>query len=168
MSELIFVTGGARSGKSRFALARATEIGGEAVTFIATAQALDAEMRERIATHRLERNPHWQTLEEPVNLSAALGQASHEVVVLDCLSLWVANLMLSGLAEAAILEEAAQVSSSQRKRLIVVSNEVGFGIVPDNALARTYRDVLGRVNQTFAVTASEAHLLVSGLPLRLK
>ncbi len=168
MSELIFVTGGARSGKSRFALARATEIGGEDVTFIATAQALDAEMRERIATHRFERNPRWQTVEEPVNLSAALEGAIHEVVVLDCLSLWVSNLMLAGLKEAAILEEATQVFSSQGKRLIVVSNEVGFGIVPDNALARTYRDVLGRVNQTFAAVASEAHLLVSGLPLRLK
>jgi adenosylcobinamide kinase / adenosylcobinamide-phosphate guanylyltransferase len=166
---LIFVTGGARSGKSRFALARAQERGGDEVSFVATAQALDEEMRDRIAQHRLERNPHWETLEEPLELNRVVSSALNEVVVVDCLSLWVSNLMMDDLEERVILERAeAVIASAFEKTLIVVTNEVGFGIVPDNALARAYRDVLGRVNQIFAAASSEVHLMVSGVSLRLK
>lgn len=169
-SRLIYVTGGARSGKSRFAEARATELGGERVTYLATAQAFDAEMTERIGRHRDDRPAAWATLEEPLDVAGALA-AANGVVLLDCLSLWVSNLLLRGDSEAQMLEAAGQVLSAQARRdapLIVVSNEVGLGIVPDNALARQYRDALGRVNQAFAAESTEAWLLVSGLPLRLK
>jgi adenosylcobinamide kinase / adenosylcobinamide-phosphate guanylyltransferase len=169
VSELVFVTGGARSGKSAFALTRAQECGGDQVSFVATAQVLDDEMRDRIARHRQERNSKWQTLEEPLELARGVSGAAHETVIVDCLSLWVSNLMMHGLEESVILERAEDVLSDVgKKTLIVVTNEVGFGIVPDNALARAYRDALGRVNQRFAAASSEAHLMVSGLSWRLK
>lgn len=201
-NRLVFVTGGARSGKSRFALTRAEADGGDAVTFIATAEALDAEMTDRIGHHRAERNPVWRTLEAPRDLHGALNTAlavpACRAVVVDCLSLWVSNLMLDGLPEADIVAraacfdpvrlgpEAAQDAVSRSdgaqpdragtigartigaRTIIVVTNEVGLGIVPDNALARSYRDVLGRVNQTVAAMSDEAYLLVAGLPLRVK
>ena len=168
---MIFVTGGARSGKSTFALQKASSLAGDAVSFIATAEALDTEMSERIERHKLERNPNWQTLEEALEIELALERATHNLVVLDCVALWVSNMLLVGISEAAMLERAgAFITSATRleKTVIVVSNEVGLGIVPDNALARDYRDALGRVNQTFAAASSEAYLLVSGLELRLK
>jgi adenosylcobinamide kinase / adenosylcobinamide-phosphate guanylyltransferase len=168
VAELVFVTGGARSGKSRFALERAQDRGGDAVSFLATAQALDTEMTERIQAHKKERNPRWETLEEPLNLNPALERATHETVVVDCLSLWISNLMLSGLEETAMLERAETVISRGCSTLIVVSNEVGSGIVPDNALARAYRDALGRVNARFGSASSEAYLMVAGLALPLK
>jgi adenosylcobinamide kinase / adenosylcobinamide-phosphate guanylyltransferase len=164
---LIFVTGGARSGKSSFAFARAAQLGGDAVSFIATAEALDHEMHTRISQHRLERNPAWQTLEQPSEIDLELCQ--HDVIVLDCVSLWVSNQLLRGDTEAQMLERTeALIAKLESKTLIVVTNEVGFGIVPDNALARAYRDALGRVNQYLARAASEAHLLVSGIPVVLK
>jgi len=169
-ARLIYVTGGARSGKSRFAEARAAELGGERVTYLATAQAFDTEMEERIGRHRADRPAAWATVEEPLDVSGALASVEG-VALLDCLSLWVSNLLLRGDSEAQMLEAAAQVLSVQTRRtapLIVVSNEVGLGIVPDNALARQYRDALGRVNQAFAAESDEAWLLVSGLPLKLK
>lgn len=177
------MTGGARSGKSRFALERAEIAGGDAVTFIATAEGLDQEMELRIGRHREERNPAWRTIEAPRSLAAALAEnaphreerpgavprgAATRVLIVDCLSLWVSNLMLDGIAEADIVAEARKLTPPASGLLIVVTNEVGLGIVPDNALARAYRDVLGRVNQTVASAATEAYLLVSGLPLRLK
>ena len=168
---MIFVTGGARSGKSAFALQKASSLAGDAVSFIATAEALDDEMSERIERHRLERNLSWQTLEEPMELESALERATHKLVVLDCVALWVSNLLLAGVSETAMLERtAAFITAAARleKTVIVVSNEVGLGIVPDNALSRRYRDALGRVNQRFAAASSEAYLLVSGLELRLK
>lgn len=168
---MIFVTGGARSGKSAFALRTASGLAGDAVTFIATAEALDAEMTVRIERHKLERNPNWQTLEEHLNIESALERAMHKMIVLDCVALWISNLLLAGISEGAMLERtAAFIAAAARleKTLIVVSNEVGLGIVPDNALSRSYRDALGRVNQVFAASSSEAYLLVSGLALRLK
>lgn len=167
---LIYVTGGARSGKSRFAETRAAELGGEHVTYLATAQAFDTEMTDRIGRHRADRPAAWATVEEPLDVAGKLA-AVNGVVLLDCLSLWISNLLLRGDSEAAMLSVAAQVLSVQARRaapLIVVSNEVGLGIVPDNALSRHYRDALGRVNQAFAARSDEAWLLVSGLPLRLK
>ena len=167
---LIYVTGGARSGKSRFAEARAAALGGAQVTYLATAQAFDAEMAERIGRHRLERPLGWRTLEEPLEVPAALGGV-RGVLLLDCLSLWVSNLMLRGDDDEAILAAAGALLQTQAGRggpLIAVSNEVGSGIVPDNALARRYRDTLGRVNQAVAAASDEAWLLASGLPLRLK
>ncbi len=168
---MIFVTGGARSGKSAFALRKASSINGDAVSFIATAEALDSEMTERIERHKLERNPNWQTLEESLDIESVLERATHKLIVLDCVALWVSNMLLAGISEPAMLERtAAFISAATRlqKTVIVVSNEVGLGIVPDNALSRRYRDALGRVNQSFAAASSEAYLLVSGLELRLK
>ena len=171
----IYVTGGARSGKSRLAERRAGELGGGQVTYLATAQAFDAEMESRIRRHRADRPESWPTLEEPLNVPAAL-EGLQGAVLLDCLSLWVSNLMLRGDSNAAILQAAHDLIRVQRERggplsvhpLIVVSNEVGLGIVPDNALARRYRDTLGWVNQAVAEASNEAWLAVSGLPVRLK
>ncbi len=168
---LIFITGGARSGKSRFALERAHALGGRDVTVVATAEALDDEMRERIARHRAERPEGWCTLEVSRQVESALESCRSAVVVLDCLSLWVSNLMLDGLSEAAMLERVDALLRVQHARagvLIVVSNEVGSGIVPETPLGRRYRDALGRANQTVARASSQAFLLVAGLPVQLK
>jgi adenosylcobinamide kinase / adenosylcobinamide-phosphate guanylyltransferase len=170
LARLIYVTGGARSGKSSFAERRATELGGNQVTYLATAQAFDAEMTDRIGRHRAERPAGWHTLEEPLELCSAV-QKVQGVLLLDCLSLWVSNLVLRGDSDEQILQAAGDLIKSQELRggpLIAVSNEVGLGIVPDNALARRYRDTLGWVNQRFAAASDEAWMLVSGLPLRLK
>jgi adenosylcobinamide kinase / adenosylcobinamide-phosphate guanylyltransferase len=167
---IIFVTGGARSGKSTFALnlARATN---EAVTFIATAQAFDDEMTERITKHQLERPKEWTTIEASIDVHTALENTQTRVVILDCLSLLVSNLMLENYSETQILERiqnALEIAKTRDLKLIVVSNEVGSGVVPEYPLGRLFRDVLGRANQTVAATSSEAYLLVAGLSLRLK
>jgi adenosylcobinamide kinase / adenosylcobinamide-phosphate guanylyltransferase len=167
---IIFVTGGARSGKSTFALnlARATQ---EPVTFIATAQAFDIEMTERIARHQLERPQGWTTIEAPTNVQNALEQVKTRVVILDCLSLLVSNLMLENFTEAKILErihDILEIATARDLKLIFVTNEVGSGIVPDYPLGRVFRDVLGRANQMVAAASSEAYLLVAGLALKLK
>ena len=164
---IVYVTGGARSGKSSFA-ERLAANSGEHVTYLATAQAFDDEMRERIERHRIDRPAHWPTLEEPLKVPQALAELQG-VILLDCLSLWVSNLVLAGLEDAAILEQVdLLLEAASSRTLIIVSNEVGSGIVPDNALARRYRDLLGWANQKAAAAASEAYLLISGLPLRLK
>ncbi len=167
MNKLIFVTGGARSGKSTFALERAEALGGDRVSFVATAEALDDEMQTRIDHHRLERNPAWQTLEQPLELD--LTVCRHDVIVLDCVSLWVSNQLLGGLEETQILKHTEHlIAGLGSKTLIVVSNEVGLGIVPDNPLSRAFRDTLGRVNQRLARAASEAFQIVCGLEIKLK
>lgn len=173
-NELVFITGGARSGKSAFALEKARAFD-QPVSFIATAQALDAEMGERIARHQRERPADWVTLEEPRDVPEALEGAS-SAVVLDCLSMLVSNLMLGDaehgpLEEAAILERVGAILEVQKSRmypLIVVSNEVGSGVVPEYPLGRAYRDALGRANTMVARASTQAFLIVSGLPLKLK
>ena len=172
---IIFVTGGARSGKSTFALEQAKATN-EPVTFIATAQAFDEEMTERIARHQLERrsveNPNeWTTIEAPTDVKTALEKTKTRVVILDCLSLLVSNLMLEDKTEAEILERiraTLETAKTRDLKMIVVSNEVGSGIVPEYPLGRAFRDVLGRCNQMVAAASSEAYLLVAGLALRLK
>lgn len=176
-SKLILVLGGARAGKSTFALQLAQEksVAGR-VCFIATAQGLDAEMAERIAHHREERPTNWKTIEEPFQLDEALLQAGDaNVVVIDCLTLFVSNWLLRSDNERqcepvleTIVERVLETVKSETRTVICVSNEVGLGIVPDTALGRTFRDLLGRVNQQFAQAADEVYLLVAGLPLRLK
>lgn len=171
-ARLILVTGGARSGKSAFAQEEARRLGGDGVSFIATAQALDEEMRLRIAAHRFERPREWETLEEPLAVPAALRQARYEVVLLDCLTLWVSNLLLHGVADLEALRPHVEALLDERqktgKRLVVVTNEVGMGIVPEGALARRYRDLLGWANARLAREASAVYLMVSGLPLKLR
>ncbi|QCB53355.1 bifunctional adenosylcobinamide kinase/adenosylcobinamide-phosphate guanylyltransferase [Sphingopyxis sp. PAMC25046] len=165
----LFVIGGARSGKSRYAQARAEAAGGEPV-FIATAEAFDDEMRERIARHRADRDARWSTVEAPRDLPAAIDALSGNgaVVLVDCLTLWVSNLLL---ANADITRAAKQLCDAIARHdgtLILVANEVGLGIVPDNALARRFRDAAGQLNQSVAMTAQEVVLLTAGLPLTLK
>jgi adenosylcobinamide kinase / adenosylcobinamide-phosphate guanylyltransferase len=168
-SRLLYVTGGARSGKSRFAEGLAKRAGGH-TTYLATAQAFDDEMKDRIGRHRADRPAEWKTVEVPLEVGSVLAALSG-TVLLDCLSLWVSNLMLRGDSDKAIVQATEQLIAAQQSRggvLIAVSNEVGLGIVPDNALARRYRDTLGWVNQRVAAASNEAWMLVSGLPLRLK
>lgn len=170
--KLILVLGGARAGKSTFALRVAKEhAGAGSVTFIATAQALDDEMAQRIARHREERPAHWSTIEEPFQLDDALIKSSNsDVAIVDCLTLFVSNWLLRD--DAPKLQETVEsflaTVRSQTQTVICVSNEVGLGLVPETPLGRTFRDLLGRVNQQFAEAADEVYLLVAGLPLRLK
>lgn len=164
MGFMIF-TGGARSGKSALGLEAATA-SGRPVVFIATAEALDDEMVRRIGLHQAERPVSWSTIEEPIDLGRALDLAGDDAcVVLDCLSLWASNLLFAGVSEGEIEARAAVVAdrlAGRRGPGVVVTNEVGSGIVPDNALARTYRDVLGRMNSVFAARADQAFLAVMG------
>lgn len=168
---LTLLLGAARSGKSALALAMAgAQLG--PVNFIATAEALDEEMVERIAAHRDERPAHWATIEEPVEVAQALAaMPDSETAVLDCLTLWVSNLMSAGWAESAVIDAAADLASlaaARPGRLITVSNEVGWGIVPADPVTRRYRDLLGGVNKAFAARADEALLVVAGLVLPLQ
>lgn len=169
-SRIVFVTGGARSGKSAFAERYAAR-SGQLVTYLATAQAFDEEMKDRISRHRSDRPADWPTCEEPLDVPAALNAAVTPTVLLDCLSLWASNLMFAGHSDDGILAQTTLLLDAARARpgiTILVTNEVGFGIVPDNALARRYRDVLGWVNQRCAAASDEAYLVVSGLTLTLK
>jgi adenosyl cobinamide kinase/adenosyl cobinamide phosphate guanylyltransferase len=167
---LTLLLGGARSGKSALALRLAHEAGAP-VTFVATAEAGDEEMAARIATHRAERPRGWVTVEEPVHLQAALSSVPDDAtVVVDCLTLWVANLTGTGMGDSDVVERAAAVAALAAARpapVVVISNEVGWGIVPADAPTRRYRDLLGRVNATFALHAQQAFLVVAGRALAL-
>jgi len=173
MSKHALILGGAKSGKSRLALALAEEAGGRRV-FLATAQAGDGEMRERIRRHQAERGPQWSTLEEPLDLAGALkgADAAGVVMVVDCLTLWLSNLMtVAQLADQEIEDkcrELAQLLPGLQAQVILVANEVGLGIVPDNALARAYRDLAGSLNQRLAQVCGRVILVAAGLPLALK
>jgi adenosyl cobinamide kinase/adenosyl cobinamide phosphate guanylyltransferase len=167
---LELLLGGARSGKSALAVRRAEAFGGP-VAFIATAEPGDGEMAERIARHRAERPPGWTTIEAPANLAEALAAVpAGACAIVDCLSLWVANL-LEHAEEEAIADAATQAARRAAERpapTIAVSNEVGMGIVPANELARRYRDALGRVNAIWAAQATRAALVVAGRRLPLE
>jgi adenosylcobinamide kinase / adenosylcobinamide-phosphate guanylyltransferase len=168
---LTVLLGGARSGKSRLAVDLATAEG-RPVTFIATGEAGDAEMAERIAAHQAERPPTWATVEAPIDLDEALVAAdpAHTVVV-DCLTLWVANAFERGVDVDDLLAaaETAAASAAGRSALtIAITNEVGLGIVPATPLGRAYRDALGSVNATWVDASAEAALVVAGRLLRLE
>ncbi len=170
----VFVLGGVRAGKSAYALARADALG-ERVAFVATAEPGDAEMAARIARHRAARPPAWSTVEAPVALVEALGDLAGkaDVVVVDCLNLWVANLLGRAPApsDEALVAEAARLTDLVARRLfhlVLVSNEVGWGVHPEMALGRRFRDALGLVNQAVARAADEVVVLVAGCPLWLK
>lgn len=165
---LTLVLGGARSGKSRFAQARAERAGG-ALTLIATAQAFDAEMAQRIARHRADRDARWRTVEAPLDLAGAVaGLQARDVAVVDCLTLWLSNLMLADADLEGAFQHLEDVCAASQATLILVSNEVGQGIVPDNALARRFRDEAGRLHQRLATRAEAVAMVVAGLPLWLK
>jgi adenosyl cobinamide kinase/adenosyl cobinamide phosphate guanylyltransferase len=164
---LVVLIGGARSGKS----ALAVRLGGDVATLIATATADDDEMEERIRRHRSERPAGWATVEEPLALRSALTSVdSNAALVVDCLSLWVSNLMAEGWSDDAIETEGQAVAAAVAARpgfSVVVSNEVGQGIVPPTPLGRRYRDVLGRVNAVFALAADRTLLVVAGKTIEL-
>jgi adenosyl cobinamide kinase/adenosyl cobinamide phosphate guanylyltransferase len=163
---LVVLVGGARSGKSKLAVDRA-QAEAAPVTFIATGEAGDDEMAARIERHRRERPSGWTTIEEPVELAGALAAVpGGDTTIVDCLSLWVANLGENGVGAASTA--AARIAAARDGLTIAVTNEVGLGIVPDNALARAYRDELGRVNAQWVEAADEAWLVVAGRKLRLE
>jgi adenosylcobinamide kinase/adenosylcobinamide-phosphate guanylyltransferase len=177
MSHTIFITGGACSGKSEFAEKLAKGFG-EQLCYLATARTLDSEMAERVRRHRERRGVKWQTIEEPVNLPQALvrSDGQYQAILVDCITLWLSNLLFkyekSGVnIEARILEDVQRLNTTMQGMVtpvIVVSNEVGMGIVPENSLARLFRDIAGRTNQILASAADEVHAVISGIPLRLK
>lgn len=170
MSGLVLLTGGARSGKSSLALAAAAATG-RPVVFVATGRAGDAEMAARIARHRAERPSEWATVEEPLDVAGVLRRTDTDACVLvDCLSLWVHALMERGDDDAQIERlavEAAALAAARGAPVVAVTNEVGLGVVPVSASGRRYRDVLGRVNASWAAAAQHAALVVAGrlLPL---
>lgn len=165
---LALITGGARSGKSRLAESLARQ-SGLRLRYVATAQPLDAEMADRIAQHRADRGPGWETLEAPLDLAPAMAGALPQAVTLvDCATLWLTNHLLAGHDLPAETERLLAALASARGPVIVVTNEVGWGIVPENALARAFRDEQGRLNQRLAAAAGLVVAVLSGLPLALK
>lgn len=162
------VLGGARSGKTARALALAERF--DTRILIATAEALDAEMAERIARHRAERGAGWQTVEAPLDLPAALARIRnpHACVVIDCLTLWLSNLMLRARDIERMTEELLAAVANCPAMVVLVSNEVGLGLVPETPLGRRFRDAQGRLNQRMAAAADVVEFVAAGLPLRLK
>ena len=166
-----FLVGGARSGKSTLAVRMASAFDGPVVV-VATAEARDEDMAERIRAHRASRPSGWEVVEAPLELLGTIeGVPEDASVLLDCLTLWVSNAIEGGAADEDVEGEAGKIASALASRAapsVVVSNEVGLGIVPANELARRYRDVLGRVNASFAAEASRSYLVVAGRGLPLE
>ncbi len=172
MAKIILVTGGARSGKSRHAEKLALGYGAP-LGYLATGTAGDAEMAARIASHQARRGSEWQTMEEPLDLAGVL--AGHDgyfrAIMVDCVTLWLTNLLLGGTATEEIIDRVKKLTElllTLQTPVILVSNEVGSGIVPENQLARSFRDLAGHANQLLAEAADEVYVTISGLPLRLK
>jgi adenosylcobinamide kinase / adenosylcobinamide-phosphate guanylyltransferase len=170
-TQVILITGGARSGKSRYAEERARQLG-ERLLYLATAEAQDEEMLQRITAHKKRRDDRWTTLEEPMELAAALlGQRGKaDCVLVDCLTLWLSNLLTrrNEKAAAAKVEELVETLPQLDFHLILATNEVGWAIVPDNPLARQFRDLSGWANQRIARAADEVVLMITGIPLIAK
>ncbi len=166
-ARVTLVLGGARSGKSALAETLAAAPGGRPV-YLATAEPGDAEMAERIRRHRERRGLGWATIEEPLDIVGRLAAADGAAVLVDCLTLWLANLMQAGLDVAAETARLVEALARHAGPVVLVANEVGFGIVPDNPLARDFRDHAGRLNQAVAAVADRVYLVAAGLPLVLK
>jgi len=170
MKKLTFITGGARSGKSSLALNLAEQQGARRA-FVATMTPLDDELKRRVALHQAERGDGWETFEEPTEVAALLERIDNDgfsSVVLDCLTLWLSNIMHAGADVTGSCKALAGALSKMQTPVFVVSNELGMGVVPDNALAREFRDHMGRLNQLVAGVADEAYLVVSGIPVKIK
>ncbi len=183
--EVVLITGGARSGKSTFALSLAEKNGGRKY-FLATAEPSDDEMRERIRRHRDERGDAWETIEETTDIAKVIREADAEgsVIVVDCITVWLSNIVLNACSSATdediliemektgierrVSELVETLSNLKRSSVYIVTNEVGMGIVPGNRLARLFRDVAGKVNQRLAEVADRVFLMVSGIPVRIK
>lgn len=175
MGRLVLVLGGSRSGKSAFAEACVQEH--DRVAYIATAPVTDHEMAERIRHHRERRPAHWHTIEEQLRVAEAIEQhsAEHDCLLVDCLTVWISNFLCDGecsdWTDEDVLDHVREfclAASAAPANVLVVSNEVGCGIVPDNALSRRYRDLVGWANQIVAAAADEVHLLTAGIAQRLK
>jgi len=177
MAHIVLVTGGARSGKSDYALTRAEQIDGRRC-FIATCEVLDEEMAERVGKHRRDRDSNlWTTVEEPRGVATLLEEGGYDTYLIDCLTLWVSNTMAEhasqeeSCGEEQIAGEITSVIEAARKQdgtVVIVTNEVGMGIVPENALARKYRDLIGVCNRMIGAAAAEVVLVSCGIPLHIK
>jgi adenosylcobinamide kinase / adenosylcobinamide-phosphate guanylyltransferase len=171
MNKIILILGGARSGKSTYA----AELAGryKKVAFIATGEGLDSEMKKRIKIHKESRPKTWKTFEEPTDISGLLTdmEDNFECTIIDCMTLLVSNLILNGEKEKRVLERVEKLFVKLKKRkgkIIIVSNEVGLGLVPANKLGRVFRDIAGKVNQLIAKKADQVFLTVSGIPVKIK
>ncbi len=173
MNEIIFIIGGCRSGKSTYALQTAEMVPAERKIFIATCVPQDDEMMQRVARHQKERSQTWVTIEAPLDLPGAISENSPkaDVVLVDCLTLWVSNLLMEIGNEKKIEDTISQLIKAIEKAtcpIVLVSNEVGSGIVPENKLARQYRDIIGLANQAVARTAGKVIWMVAGIPITVK
>ena len=170
---IVFITGGARSGKSSFALKEASLVQGRKA-FIATAEAIDAEMKERIERHRRDRGAGWETCEEPLQVQRRSRKCRtvYDVLVLDCLTIWLSNVMWAGSDVHLEIEDLVctikRFSENSPASLFIVSNEVGMGIVPENEMARKFRDLAGFLNQRVAEVSGEVYWTVAGIPVKIK
>ena len=168
MGKSILITGGARSGKSHLAEGWTLAEPGQAF-YIATCRAYDTEMEARIAEHQSRRGPEWKTISEPLDLLSVLDQTDGDGPrLIDCLTLWLANLMEDGHDWQVSANALAEALTQQHSPVILVTNEVGLGIVPENALSRAFRDAQGALNQTIARAADDVYLAVAGYPLKVK
>ena len=165
---VVLVGGGARSGKSRYALERARKFGPR-LALLATAEPLDREMEERIGRHRAERDPEFTTVEEPLKIAGVLQSIQADAIVVDCLTLWLANVMLAfGHDLDSETEAVIRAVRSCRAAVILVTNEVGCGIVPETTLGRDFRDRAGVLNQRMAAEADEVYWMIFGYPMKVK
>ena len=166
---ITLVIGGARSGKSGFALSGASAVNGNKA-YVATAQAFDEEMKERIEKHRRERSSDWQTFEEPLALSGLLNKigTEYDAIIVDCLTLWLSNQMMKNRDVMPEFEKFLSSIKSCRGHIFLVSNEVGMGIVPGDAMSRRFRDLAGTINRRMAETADTVFLVTAGIPLKIK
>jgi len=169
--KIIFITGGARSGKSTHTLKDASKLAGKKA-YIATAEALDKEMRDRIENHKKQRGKDWDTYEKPLRIAEVIQEieGKYTAIVIDCLTLWLSNIMQSGLnisQEIAKLIETLRITHNTT-HIYLVSNEVGMGIVPENDMARKFRDMAGILNQKVAEISDEVYLLIAGIPMKIK
>ncbi|MGZ5881523.1 MAG: bifunctional adenosylcobinamide kinase/adenosylcobinamide-phosphate guanylyltransferase [Xanthobacteraceae bacterium] len=164
---LTLVLGGARSGKSRYAESLVTALPPPWL-YVATAEAGDSEMVARVAAHQARRGPSWTTIETPRNVAETLGTHADKPTLVDCLTLWLSNVMLADADVDAEIEQLDEALARAAAPIVLVANEVGFGIVPDSALGRRFRDLQGLLNQRIAARADRVVLVVAGLPLTLK
>jgi len=173
VKDTLFVIGGCRSGKSNYALDTAEQMPGDKKIFIATCLPKDDEMKQRIARHQEQRSQTWTTVEEPVHLHESITKISRKatVILVDCLTLWITNIMLEAGNEKKIESHVSKLIHALAAAdcpVILVSNEVGTGIVPENILARQFRDVMGQVNQAVAQYAQKVVWMVAGIPVTIK